>query len=476
MELFQTSGIEGYLGDESGLTGTAAAIAFPEHTEELQNVLRSADSRDERVTFQGARTGICGGAVPQGGLVINISRMNKALDFSCDSAGTGSLTVQAGYTLEQLQAALDKKHLDTALLSEAALESWNRYRQSAAKLWFMPNPSEKTATLGGIVSTAAGGGHTGINLAAAIRDIVLVVSDGQRILLRHGDTHIAGFPVSGAIEQVCGAEGLLGAVAEITLALSAKPPEQYGLLGYFSEYSQIPCFMETLTTALTAIPGVQILTADFFDNASATFAAAAGKTLAELGRYPPFPPNAAAALWLELGGSEDTLFTALEAALAALEQAGAMADQTLAATEGRDFERLGRLRHLLTEAANLADSGQPPVLADIRVPHGNWTGIMQSITAALAGAGLSYTLMGHLLWDTISLRLFGDRQTSERLLAGLIEQAAQWRCSSAGDHGIGRIKKNQLQALDTRKAARITELKQRLDPAGRLNPGVMVDI
>ena len=475
MESFPNSDVEGYLSDESGLTGEAAAMVFPETPENVQDALQSAGSSNLTVTFQGARTGICGGAVPQGGLIINFSRMNKPLDFYYDPiTGTGGITVQAGFTLEQLRIALDKKQIDTDLFNEAARESWKEYRQDETRLMFLPNPSEKTATLGGIVCTAAGGGRSGIHVAPEIRDITLVLPDGRQLFVCHNDTCIEGIPVSDAIEVICGSEGLYGAVVILTLVLHKQAPEHYGLLGYFFEYAQIPLFMEKLGTALKSVRGVNILTADFFDSSCAAFAVVLDNAPEELGRYPLFPPNTAAALWLELGGDEDSLFSALEAALTALEQCGAMADMALAAAGGRDFERLGRLRHLLTEAANLADSGRHPLLADITAPLSEWPEVIQFIVSTLKKTGLTYTLMGHLLWGSISLRFPGIQQSAENVLINLLKEAVLQRCRCEGDHGIGRIKRNQFRLLNPLEEAAILELKNKLDPAGRINPEVLV--
>lgn len=475
MEPFQNTGIEGYLSDESCIIGTAEAIVFPMTNEDVQNALQSAADHDLTVTFQGGRTGICGGAVPQGGLIVNFSRMNKSLDFFYDSgAETGWITVQAGFTLEQLQITLENKKLDTSLFSETALKYWNEYIQKNSTLWFLPDPGEKTATLGGIVCTAAGGGHTGVHLSSEIINVTLILSNGRQLLLQRDEKSIDGISVFDAVDAICGSEGLFGAITEVSLALCKKPAFQYGLLGYFSAFSQIPNFMEKLQTALKAIPEVKIFTADFFDSSCAVLAAHAGKNPAELDRYPPFPTNAAAALWLELGGEENSLFTALEMVLAALEQSSAMTEQALAAT-GRDFERLGRLRHLLTEAANLSDSGHPPVLADFTAPHDDLPEIVSFIKSTLEQTGLIYTFTGHLLFDNISLRFPGLQSSSGEVLADLLKKLAILKCSGRGDHGAGRVKKGQFQLLNPIETMKIAEIKRKLDPAGRLNAGVMVD-
>jgi FAD/FMN-containing dehydrogenase len=231
--------------------------------------------------------------------------------------------------------------------------------------------------------------------------------------------------------------------------------------------------MKKMETALKNITEAAILSACFFDSSCAAFAEEADKTLEELKRYPSFPPNTAVALWLELAGEEAPLNMALEAALIALEETGAMADTALAATEERDFERLERLRHLLTEAANLTDRCRPHLLADITVPHSEWSKVIQYIVSSLKQTGLSYILMGHFLWDTISLRFPGIQPSAATVLNSLLKELRQCRCE--GDHGIGRIKKSQFRLLNPLEEAEILKIKKKLDPAGTINSGVLVD-
>ena len=66
-----------YLRDESRRTGRADRIAFPRAEAEVLGALAEARAGQLPVTTQGARTGIAGGAVPEGGLVLNLSHMDK---------------------------------------------------------------------------------------------------------------------------------------------------------------------------------------------------------------------------------------------------------------------------------------------------------------------------------------------------------------------------------------------------------------
>ena len=68
-----------YLRDESRRTGSADSIAFPKCGDDVRAQLCSAQADGLDVTIQGARTGIAAGAVPNGGHILNLSRMNRML-------------------------------------------------------------------------------------------------------------------------------------------------------------------------------------------------------------------------------------------------------------------------------------------------------------------------------------------------------------------------------------------------------------
>ena len=118
-----------YLRDESGLTGSAEDIIFPESEEELSSAVRQAAQEGLRLTFQGACTGLAGGACPGGGRIVNLSLPDKMSEIE-----NGLLTVQCGVTLEDIRA-----------------------KAAAAGMFFPPDPTEQTATAGGMFASGGGG-------------------------------------------------------------------------------------------------------------------------------------------------------------------------------------------------------------------------------------------------------------------------------------------------------------------------------
>ena len=127
IESFQPAHAD-FLRDESRRTGTADRIAFPRTESDVLAALAEARAARMPVTTQGARTGVTGGAVPEGGLVLNLSKMDKIL-----SAANGEMRVQPGATLAAIRAAVPPG------------------------FYFAPDPTEPSATIGGMISCNSSG-------------------------------------------------------------------------------------------------------------------------------------------------------------------------------------------------------------------------------------------------------------------------------------------------------------------------------
>ena len=145
-----------YLRDESRKTGTADSISFPLNEAEIADAVRWAAANGQCITTQGARTGLTGGAVPSGGHILNLSRMKTITDRD-------DLIVQPGVTLDEIRAHL----------------------KSRGNVFFAPDPTETTATIGGMASCNASGARS-FRYGATRESILaarLVLADGDVIAL-----------------------------------------------------------------------------------------------------------------------------------------------------------------------------------------------------------------------------------------------------------------------------------------------------
>ena len=122
-----------YLSDTLGrLKGTAAALVFPKSTEEVSAVMKFANDRELPVTPRGAGTNLVGSTVPHGeGIILDFSLMNRVLEIDED---TFTAVVEPGVVLQDFQKLVESRGL-----------------------FYPPDPGEKTATIGGNISTNAGG-------------------------------------------------------------------------------------------------------------------------------------------------------------------------------------------------------------------------------------------------------------------------------------------------------------------------------
>ena len=88
-------------------TGTADALVFARSTEEVSGVLRYADENGIPVTPRGAATNLVGSTIPlHGGIILDVSRMNRILELDRD---TMTATVETVCLLSKLNA---KQHIE----------------------------------------------------------------------------------------------------------------------------------------------------------------------------------------------------------------------------------------------------------------------------------------------------------------------------------------------------------------------------
>ena len=159
----QLEEIQAYLIDASNMPGGYAEKLFvPETSDEIAAILREANGNKIPVTISGARTGTVGGAIPFGGYVISLERLNKIKSINRESM---TAVVEPGVILAELQKAVD-----------------------AEGLFYPPDQTEWSCQIGGTVATNASGARS--FKYGSTRDYVtglkVVLADGDLLDLRRG--------------------------------------------------------------------------------------------------------------------------------------------------------------------------------------------------------------------------------------------------------------------------------------------------
>ena len=140
---------EEYRRDESRTCGEADSISFPASEQEVRDVLAEFHADGVPVTVQGARTGLAAGAVPHGGHVMSLGRMNRYLGMRQGDDGTFYLSMEPGVVLSELRKNLASKSLAHDGWDDASLASLAAF-ESAPEQFFPTDPTEASACMGGL--------------------------------------------------------------------------------------------------------------------------------------------------------------------------------------------------------------------------------------------------------------------------------------------------------------------------------------
>lgn len=209
-----------YLSDTLGRKqGKASALVFPTSTQEVSAVLRFAHENSIPVTPRGAGTNLVGSTVPHNGsIIVDLSLMNHILEVDAENF---TATVEPGVILEDFQ-----KHVE------------------GLGLFYPPDPGEKRASIGGNISTNAGGMRA--VKYGVTRDYVmgleLVLADGT--VIQTGSKNRKDTTGLDIKDVVIGSEGTLAIITKCILKLIGKPEKATSLLISF----------ESLKAGIEAVP------------------------------------------------------------------------------------------------------------------------------------------------------------------------------------------------------------------------------
>lgn len=202
---------EDYAHDELGGVKQMPEVLVRVHTtEEVSAVMHHAYAREIPVTVRGSGTGLVGAAVPiHGGILLETAQMNKILELDRD---TLTVTVQPGVLLMELAAFAEENDF-----------------------LYPPDPGEKSATIGGNISTNAGGMRAvkyGVT-RDYVRALTVVLPTGE-ILQLGGKVakNSSGYSLK---DLVIGSEGTLAIITEAVLKLVPLPKVSMSLLVPFAD-------------------------------------------------------------------------------------------------------------------------------------------------------------------------------------------------------------------------------------------------
>jgi D-lactate dehydrogenase (cytochrome) len=503
-----------YLTDESRYMGRADSLSFPVSEAELVETVGRLAAGAVPFTIQGGRTGITGGAVPEGGHILNLSRMGRITGVGFDEETGGfSVTVEPGLTLAVLHDHLGRKDFGLDLRDESSQRAFERFR-NAGKFFFPTDPTETTASLGGMAACNASGARSFRYgpMRGHILGLSVVLSSGRTVRLARGqalargrDFDLAldgGQPLTGTlphyawraiknaagyfvrddmdlIDLFIGQEGTLGVVSSLTLRLLPQRSHTIGVMFFFKSEAQALDFV-IRARGQAAVPGEARPSAvEYFDRGALEITG----SLAREGLRTPDPLHGAAVFIEAEGDDEERLFEYFASLEELVALCGGDPEANWAGTSVPERESLRLFRHAVPEAVNSyigavrrEAPGITKLSTDFAVGDEALRSLMALYRERLDAAGLSTVMFGHIgnnhLHMNVLPRSLEDYERGKRVCAGIAEAVVAMGGSVSGEHGVGKLKRDLLalmygaDALDEMK-----RLKRVFDPGYLLNRG-----
>jgi len=450
--LTEAADMAAHLVEERGLyRGTALAVVRPRDTAEVAFAVGECARAGVPVVAQSGNTGLTGGGVPYGGVVLSLSRLDRIREIDAVNA---TVTAEAGCILKNVQ--------------EAA---------SAADCLFpLSLASEGSCRIGGNIATNAGG--TGVLRYGNTRDLVLglevVLADGRVWNgLKGLRKDNAGYDLKNLF---VGSEGTLGIVTAAVLKLFPRPRARAtAFVGCASARAALALFerlRQGAGDALTAFEymnrfGLEVV----LKHASGTVRPLAGDH------------DTYVLIELSSPQAEADLAATLETILGAAIEDGSIDDATIGASEAQNAA-LWRLREQLSDVQR-HEGGS--IKHDVSVPVSRVADFIETASAACEAAmpALRVCAFGHVGDGNIHFNLsqpvgmdkpafLAEWERFNRIVHDIV---AAMNGSIAAEHGIGLIKRDELLLYKDPVAIELMRtLKRALDPQNIFNPGKVVAV
>ncbi len=419
---------------------TPDMVVQPRTTEQVSEIMKIAYANEIPVTPRGAGTGLCGAAVPiKGGIVMAMQRMNRIKKVS---VGDVWVDVEAGVVYNDLNAELAKYGF-----------------------FFPPSPgSAEACQIGGMVATNASGMRA--VKYGATRDFVLgltfVKADGEIV---HAGTHTikdsSGYQLA---RLMCGSEGTLGIITEVTLKLTTKPKKSGSCLCTFDD-------VEDAGRCISSIIAKPLIPAscELMDSVSIE---AVNKA-----RGHPFP-DCGALIVLEADGETDEI---VDRDLAIIEEV-AKAHNATSVTATRDKELIakwtdGRKSVLASLAAMKPGCSSVSLADDMGVSISQVPQAVKAFKEISEKYNVTIATYGHASDGNLHTKMVIDSTDADEWERGMkaVDEIFDFCISLGGtvtgEHGVGLSKAPSFMKERASELSSIRAIKSAMDPKNILNPG-----
>ncbi|PKM52081.1 MAG: FAD-binding oxidoreductase [Firmicutes bacterium HGW-Firmicutes-7] len=479
---------EEYLRDESKMDGKASGISFPRTKEEVVTIVNQMINTSTSITVQGGKTGICGGAVPSEGHILNLSYLNKVID-SFETENGRFVKVEAGLMLSEL----------------------HKYLNKVDKTYFWPpDPTEDSATIGGILATNAQGicryfyGDT----KQYVEEIKLIDGYGKERIIRRGerivnehkcllesggtlvvDTALLKLPQDiDLIDIYLGSEGMYGIIVEATLKLIARPKEVWGISFFFEEQENIFGFVEAFMHTSYNEDEAVVAAVEYLDKSTLKHIHVLKKDVTKLRELPDVDEKFVGMVYIELHGNQEEHIEIIAEKIMELASHFQEDDTSTWALSGfEEIEKLRAFRHAAPESMNraldqvkLLDSRIIKLATDIAMENMTFKELVTKYQQTALEKGINIAIHGHVAGNQLHVDLLPENYeeyiTGKKLVKDWVICAVKRGGQAFSEYGVGKIKKALYQlSLSEEELGNMRHIKKVFDTNGILNPGNMLD-
>jgi glycolate oxidase len=425
--------------DESPLEPHPPTLVIkPNSTSEIQSIIKLANEETIPVTPQGARTGLSGASHPvQAGIALSLEGMNSIIEIDEDNL---MATVEPGVLISEVHEATE-----------------------ALGLYDPPDPGQESGTIGGNISTNAGGMRA--MKYGVTRDFV----NGLEVVLANGEViDVGGKNIKDStgyslIDLIIGSEGTLGIVTKAILRLIPKPK--------FTALIYAP-----FTSTMDAVKAVSEIIKQKIVPFGMELMPQHAVHMAEKHLERKLPDNSHPAYLIVAveANSKVELDRQLETAGEICLEMGAV-DAYIADTAQRQAQ-IWEARKCLFDAYLATFTLDE---ADICIPRSGIPEYVEKAEAIGKKHGVLLVPVGHagdgnLHYNIIKLDEIPEEdwpELMEAALSDLIDLALEMGGTSSGEHGLGYTKKHYLiREVGPAQIEVMKGIKGAFDPNGILNP------
>jgi glycolate oxidase len=407
--------------------------------EQVQQIMRLCHEHKVPVVARGAGTGLSGGALPlENGVLLSLAKFKRILDIDTRNA---QATVQPG--------------VRNLAISEAA---------APYGLYYAPDPSSQIAcTIGGNVAENSGGVHC-LKYGLTVHNVLMVKAvtmEGELLTLGAQTLDAPGYDL---LALMCGSEGMLGVIVEVTVKLLPRPERAQVVLAAFNDVAQAGAAVGAIISAGIIPAGLEMMD---------KLAIQAAEDFAHAG----YPRDAAAILLCELDGTNAEVSEYIMAVRKLLTDSGATEVRTAVDEAERQLFWKGRKSAFPAVGRISPDY----YCMDGTIPRRQLPRVLQQISDWSKEYGLAVANVFHAGDGNLHpLILFdanqpGELQRTEEFGQRILRLCVEVGGTITGEHGVGMEKIDQMcvqfQSLELQQ---FHAIKHAFDPDALLNPGKAV--